>query len=523
MKLQDQEKVLVEVTQRVLQSQDKTQLESILLDTLFEEKQRLSQSKKSDTAKTDQAFYRKIQKKLLHSGPEQQRKLLEEIIYRFAKEVLGHFSQAMYNVATQAIPIALNLLLNTVSPLRLLKEFPHGFFQVDRQVELLGEIKPVQQLAKKGTLILAPTHVSNLDSPLIGYALYRIGLPPFLYGAGLNLFSNKLMGFFMDHLGAYKVDRRKKANLYKEVLKCYAGYSMELGYHNLFFVGGTRSRSGQVEQHLKLGLLGMGLNAYIHNLITKKKHADIFIVPCTLNYQLVLEAKTLIEDHLQAVGKSRFIIEDDESYQIQKIFRWLRQLFALESRIQVVLGTPLDPFGNTVDLEGRSHDHRGRVIDRSRYVMRDGVPDFEAQRDQEYTHELGRSIAEDFARNTVIGSVPLVSWVVFHWLQELHPEMDLYRLLRSGGNSTSLKLPELYTRLQGLWKKLRKLEAQGRLRLDQTLQREDPVFWLAEALAHLQHADVQPVLERHGERIFPKNLEILLYYQNRMVHLEGLL
>ena len=42
-------------------------------------------------------------------------------------------------------------------------------------------------------------------------ALFRLGLPPYTYGAGLNLFSNKMIGFFMHNLGAYKVDRRKKA------------------------------------------------------------------------------------------------------------------------------------------------------------------------------------------------------------------------------------------------------------------------------------------------------------------------
>ena len=57
---------------------------------------------------------------------------------------------------------------------------------------------PIEELklAKQHTLVFTPTHVSNLDSPLIGYALQSVGLPPVLYGAGLNLFSNPLMAFF---------------------------------------------------------------------------------------------------------------------------------------------------------------------------------------------------------------------------------------------------------------------------------------------------------------------------------------
>ena len=139
-----------------------------------------------------------------------------------------------------------------------------------------------------------------------------MGLPPVLYGAGLNLFSNPLLSFFMGNLGAYTVDRRKKNALYKEVLKEYATVTLENGYDNLFFPGGTRSRSGGVEQKLKLGLLGCGINAYLNNLRAGKPEGKIFVVPCTLNYHLVLEGETLIEDHLKDVGKSRYIIVDDE-------------------------------------------------------------------------------------------------------------------------------------------------------------------------------------------------------------------
>jgi glycerol-3-phosphate O-acyltransferase len=35
---------------------------------------------------------------------------------------------------------------------------------------------------------MVPTHQSNLDSLLVGYVIYMMSLPPFAYGAGLNLF-----------------------------------------------------------------------------------------------------------------------------------------------------------------------------------------------------------------------------------------------------------------------------------------------------------------------------------------------
>ena len=61
------------------------------------------------------------------------------------------------------------------------------------------------------TVIIVPTHFSNLDSILIGYAIDGImGLPAFHYGAGLNLYDLELVAYFINRLGAYKVDRRKK-------------------------------------------------------------------------------------------------------------------------------------------------------------------------------------------------------------------------------------------------------------------------------------------------------------------------
>lgn len=522
MKPADQKKIVVEVTQRVLQNVGaKPQaVEQILIDTIFWERQRLEQEKDRKKAKEEMAFYRHIGNEMLKASPERQRELLAQVVRFFAEEVLGHFNEDMYRVATQIIPVGLNSLLNTLSPLRMIREFPKGLGNWVDQVRIYGDVDLVQDLAKRAVIILVPTHVSNLDSILIGYALYQMKLPPFLYGAGLNLFSNKILGFFMDHLGAYKVDRKKKAPLYKEVLKTYAGCSMEMGYHNLFFAGGTRSRSGEVEKKLKLGLLGMGLDAYIHNLAAGKPNPDIFVVPCTLNYQLVLEAETLVEDWLKEAGKNRYIIEDDESYQWKKILEFMLRLFSLESRIHVVVSPALDLFGNRVDAEGNSHDPRGRKIDRRRYVMKSGAPVLDPQRDQEYTRELGEKIIESFAKDTVIGSVQLVSYVVFQWLKEVNPGMDLYRLLRTGGTQQSLPLQEAYSRLEKAWKVLKKMEHEGKIRLEDQLKQQDPVAILSEALVHLKGQRGDPVLVRKGDRLFHNDLKLLLYYQNRVPSLE---
>jgi len=514
--------MMVQVVQRTLNGLEPSPraLEHVLFDTLFEERRRLETEKNQDQAKKELVFYHRIQNQALTGGPEEWRELLSQIIRHFAEEVLGHFDPRIYQLATRVIPSALNLLLNTLSPLKLIRELPNGFGQVDKQIKIMGQTEALQKLAKMGTTILVPTHSSNLDSILIGYSLHRLGLPPYIYGAGLNLFSSKVMGFFMDHLGAYKVDRRKKAKLYKEVLKNYAGYSMELGYHNLFFPGGTRSRSGQVEQKLKLGLTGMGLNAYIHNLLAGKRHPDIFVIPATINYQLVLEAETLIEDHLKEVGKGRYIIEDDEFSKVKRILEFVDHIFTMESRIHVVISPAMDVFGNPVDEEGRSTDHRGRLIDRRRYILINGKPGFDSQRDHEYTRVLGEAIADAYQKDTVIGSVHLLSRTVFSWLKESNPGVDLYRLLRSGGTQASMPLPDTYRRFNRYLKVLQKRAQKGEVRLDETLQGRDTIAMVSDALAHLKEYHINPVMERRGDRLFHHDRNLILYYQNRLPNLE---
>lgn len=150
-----------------------------------------------------------------------------------------------------------------------------------------------------------PTHFSNLDSILVGYAMDEmLGLPSFSYGAGLNLYNSGIAAYFMNRLGAYRVDRRKKNPIYLETLKAMSKLSIQRGVNSLFFPGGTRSRSGSLEKKLKMGLIGTAVEAQ-RALCQEGKKEKIFIVPLVMSYHFVLEAKYLIEQHLLITGKGK--------------------------------------------------------------------------------------------------------------------------------------------------------------------------------------------------------------------------
>jgi len=523
MRAEDRERAVVELTARMAaeaesaaQSGQGPSLEELLGDALYLERRRLEGNPYPKTRRQDRAFWERIRKELLHASEDDLREMVRRVVEHHAREIVGRFDPRVYALATRAVPLGLSVLLNALSPKALLRELP-GLPDATQSVVLEGEVEAARRIQDKGTVILVPTHSSNLDSIIIGWSLYRAGLPPFTYGAGINLFTNPMISFFMHNLGAYKVDRMKRHQLYLDTLKQYCNLSIEYGYDNLFFPGGTRSRSGGVEQKLKLGLLGCGLKAYLNNLKAGKSGGKIFVVPCTLNYHLVLEGETLIEDHLKEVGKSRYIIVDDEFSKPRRVAAFMAGLVGLDSRIYVRFSRPLDPFGNLVDEDGISRDQRGRPVDTTAYLRGgDGEIVDDPQRDEEYTRELGRSVSESYLRDNVICSTHLLSFAIFREMVAQNRSLGLYRLLRTGGATQSLALSSVRERIDRLAAALGRLQGKGRISLSAPLVGADAAQVLAEGLKYFGTYHTHPVAERRGDRLFPTDRNLLFYYHNRL-------
>src|SRR5262249_50093218 len=220
-------------------------LEEVAYETLYTERSRLAEAGPDLPPGLDRTFISWLRAELARGDEERSRDLVRAIVEYYVREIAGHFDRRVYGVAVQVVPRAVSALLHG-APLR-----GGGLFDIDDRVLIEGEVAALQALARVGTVILAPTHVSNLDSLVMGWIIHRLGMPPFAYGAGLNLFSRAVIGFFMRHLGAYTIDRRKTDPLYRATLKEYATVLLARGQHNLLFPGGTRSRSGAVERTLK--------------------------------------------------------------------------------------------------------------------------------------------------------------------------------------------------------------------------------------------------------------------------------
>ncbi len=491
-------------------------MSEVINETLYFERERLHEAGATPRDAEDKAFYGNARRKLPHAGDSAQRKLLNDIVGRYVEEICGHFDPKVYAAATKAVPVALTGLLNGMSAPRLLGG-AESLKALGDHLVIGGHLDTLRRMEELGTVVLVPTHSSNLDSVILGYAIDQMGLPPAVYGAGLNLFSNPIVGWFMHHLGAYTVDRLKRDPLYKATLKEFATFALELGYPALFFPGGTRSRGGLVDSSLKLGLLGTTVAAYGNNLRNRREDGRIYVFPITLSYPLVLEASTLIHDHLRRQGKSRYIIEDDEFSRWQRWLAFVRGLGKLDQRIYIRVGRPLDPFGNDVDDDGDSMDARGRVIDPERYLRVDGVVATDRHRDAAYTRNLAQRLVRAYHDENVAMTTHVLAFAVFETLLADSADDDLYRFLRGLGPETTLPMGRVEEAVDALLVEIRDLAQVGRIQPSRVVG-----LWNAEevvrtGLRTFATYHTSPVLVRKGVRLHLGDGNLLYYYRNRLV------
>lgn len=490
-------------------------LEQVLNETLFHEKRRLARANDRDDAR---AFYQDIAVRLARASDGELQRMLSSVVSRYIAEIEGHFNPRIYKLATRALPLGTGALLNAMSARRL---FVNGTIpSFDNRLQVHGDTDLLHRLTERGTVLYVPTHSSNLDSIILGLGLYQRGLPPATYGAGLNLFENRIIGFFMQNLGAYTVDRLKTDPLYRDTLKAYATVVLEYGRPQLFFPGGTRNRSGAVERYLKKGLLGTALAAYRHGL-QRGEDRRLYVVPVTVNYPLVLEASTLIDDYLQEAGRSRYIIMDDEFSQLERWAAYGRGLFALDMHIHLRFGAAFDPMGNDVSPSGDSLDPNGRVIDPSGY-LREGGPFGEITedpaRDAEYTRMLARRVVDAYMENNIACSTHVVAYAVFHALwQQLQPR-DVYRFLRAlgAGDGAELHVDALLPTLETLLWQLRGMAKEGRIQLGPFVDEGSAETVLLRTQRSLASYHAHPVLEREGDLLRVGDPNLLFYYRNRL-------
>ena len=510
-------------TQDRLTRKSTQKVTDLIAETVYQERIRIKEERWKVDPPKERQFWSRIRRKLVKYSldkPDAEAKqnnaeILQTIIHRYSEEIVGTFRIRTFRFARRFLTLFFNTLLQARQ---------RGFWRIGGQKRRLlaekliveGELEKIRGLFTKGTLVVVPTHFSNLDSILIGYVLDLIlGLPSFSYGAGLNLYNTGYTAYFMNRLGAYRVDRRKKNSIYLETLKTMSNLSLQRGTNSLFFPGGTRSRSGKLEEKLKLGLLSTTVEAQ-RALYQQGKDQKLFIVPLVLGYHFVLEAPYLIEGYLRTLGKERFLKSRDDFYNPLQIIRFIWKVLSEGNDIALSFGQPMDVLGNPVDIDGNSYDKYGNLIDVRDYFVTDGKVTEHLQRESEYTKDLAEKIVERYHSDNIVLSSHLVAYGAFQMLRKENARLDLFGLLRLPHEDYVFKAAVLKDVIEQIRQELFLLESAGKIKLSQVISGEIDAL-IKDGLAHLGTFHLKkPLKYNKTKEIISEDFTLLYYYHNRL-------
>ena len=495
-----------------------------LAKTLYMERIRLIENPWKVDPPDEMDFWSDIKDTLLkqvrNTDKEAQREayddMLERILMRYVREVMGNFQISTYKLARKVLPIIFDLILNAANGNLLLRLFVKKRILSDK-LQITGSIDTLRSLVTKGTIVLVPTHFSNLDSILVGWASDRIGLTAFSYGAGINLYNNSILAYYFSRLGAYALDRRKKNPIYMELLKAFSQLSIERGVHTLFFPGGTRSRSGQIENRLKMGLLGTAIDAQCAHYQRGEMDKKIFIVPVVINYHVVLEAKGLIDQFLEHTGKELYLVEKKAFGGTMNLMKFLWQFFSSTSEIVVKYGKPMDTMGNFVDNEGNSIDKLGRPVDVKDYFISDGVVKYDYQRNEEYTKHLSQKIVERYYIENVVLSSHLVAYTAFKILLLQYSKLDFYGVLRLPKDDCIILKSKFFQNIEILRNELLKMEEQEQIQLSDIVRNATIEELVEHGVKNVGTFHLKKAIKFDDEGdLVSEDMNLLYYYHNRL-------
>jgi len=499
----------------------KENLTDLLAETIYLEKIRIKEEPWKVDPPNERQFWSRIKKRLVKYSVDKDESisaqnntyLLKQIIHRYALEIVGTFKINTFLFARKFLTWFFNQLLQaSFWKIRL----TGGKKRLVQKLLVKGDIDHVRSLAQKGTLIIVPTHFSNLDSILIGYVLDAVtGLPAFSYGAGLNLYNTGYTAYFMNRLGAYRVDRRKKNKIYLETLKSMSSLSIQRGTNSIFFPGGTRSRSGAIENKLKMGLLGTVVEAQ-RAMIQRNENTKIYIVPLILSYHFVLDGQSLIDQYLKQQGKSRYFKEGKDYSGLSGIIRFIWKILSEGNEITLSFGKAMDVIGNPVDQEGNSKDKYGNTINMADYFVSEGVVNVDVQRETEYTGLLAENIIKRFHSDNIVLSSHLLAFAAFEILCNENPKLDLFGILRLPTDDYIFDYNVLSATVNQLQKTLIIYAEKGKLILSPEIKSSIDEL-IADGIKHLGTFHIKkPLKKNKSGEVISENFYLLYFYHNRL-------
>lgn len=152
-----------------------------------------------------------------------------------------------------------------------------------RQIDILKEASQDDK-----PLVFLPLHKSHMDYILLTFVLVTCDIKVPHVAAGDNL-SIPFFGWILRHLGGFFIKRKLdhssgKDELYKCILQEYVEQLLQNGQYLVFYIEGSRSRSGKAMVP-KSGLLSLVVNSVTEGVVP-----DVNIVPVNISYDKVVDS-----------------------------------------------------------------------------------------------------------------------------------------------------------------------------------------------------------------------------------------
>lgn len=196
-------------------------------------------------------------------------------------------------------------------------------------------LERVRAAARKGPLVIVPSHKSHIDYLVLSYVFLENDLVPPLVAAGANL-SFFPMGFIFRRGGAFFLRRTFRGDkLYSAVFRAYVRKLLRESFNIEFFIEGGRSRTGKLLAP-KLGLLGMIVEAALDDDGAHARQAQV--VPISIGYEKVIEEKSYASE--LAGGEKK---KED----VKGLLKATKVLGARYGRLNIQFDEPL-PLGPTL-------------------------------------------------------------------------------------------------------------------------------------------------------------------------------
>ena len=498
-------------------------VEELLSKSIYLERQRVKNNPWSVDPGDEKQYWKSLVKELeackKSDDPEtEQKKILRRIVNRYSEEIIGFFMPKTFLFARRFLTAFFKRLFNNGWG-RNHRGIWGSKSDLQKKIKIDGCVEEIRELFNHGTVVIVPTHYSNLDSIMIGYGIdSNLGVPAFSYGAGLNLYDYEVLAYFMNRLGAYRVDRRKKNPIYLETLKSMASLSLIEGLNHIFFPGGTRSRSGAIEGKLKLGLLNSVIDAQRYCIINDIEQ-KIFVVPLTVGYHFVLEASGLIDQHLRIIGREKFRRSSGKPSVFKTVLRFLSSLRKNDSEVYLSFGKPMDVLGNYVDKNGNSFDDRDSEIEIEKYFSKEDVPNMDSQRESVYTRILADRIVSSFKHENIILSSHLCAYTAFRILRKENPELDLFDSILIPVKNFEIDLEYFKVECSKVIEELNAIK-EFDVKFSSIFEQEIEDI-IEDGLRYLGVYHSKKVLKlKDEETLVSEDLKLLYYYHNKLTHYE---